>query len=350
MKLRALATVTLIAMAPATSWADDSAGTALLRRGIALRREQRNEEALAEFQAANKLEPSVCAVAQMGLARQALGRWVDAESDLVSALSHADDTWVQKHRAALEEALASVTSELGWLDVATDAPGAVVVIADRTVPASHGPIRVPVGEIAFEVRAPGYVPAARAAEIHPRTHSQVDLRLTPEQPPAAAPPPKASAAPAPPPVAQQEDSRVPGVATRDERPASGTPASTESTAAWGGRPYAIGLLIVGGVGMGLGAWFGLRAIDAENTVASQCTARFCDSVGLAADHDARAWSTASTVSFALGAGAAAAGGLWLILAPRSRVRVTPTIGESAGVLPARRPIGGAAGFTVEGAL
>jgi tetratricopeptide (TPR) repeat protein len=82
--------VMLLAIVAPASGAD-SPGAALLRQGIALRREQRNADALVVFEAAKRIEPSACALAQIGLAQQALGRFSDAERNLRAAVALAED-------------------------------------------------------------------------------------------------------------------------------------------------------------------------------------------------------------------------------------------------------------------
>jgi hypothetical protein len=50
----------------------------LVRKGVDLRREGRDQNALETFRKANQLASTPRTVAQMGLAEQALGRWTDA--------------------------------------------------------------------------------------------------------------------------------------------------------------------------------------------------------------------------------------------------------------------------------
>src|SRR3982751_2270792 len=66
----------------------------LIRRGIELRRAGRDAEALEQFRQANQLAPSPRAAAQIGLAEQALGRWLDADGHLRAALAAPSDPWI----------------------------------------------------------------------------------------------------------------------------------------------------------------------------------------------------------------------------------------------------------------
>src|SRR5260221_25029 len=75
---------------------------AFIKQGIALRRALKEQEALTAFRRAYELAPSPRAVAQIGLAEQALGRWADAEAHLLTALEAVSDPWIDKYRTPLE--------------------------------------------------------------------------------------------------------------------------------------------------------------------------------------------------------------------------------------------------------
>ena len=66
-------------------------GEAHVQRGITLRREHRDADALVEFEQAYVLARNAENQAQFALAEMALGRWVDAELALVDALGAATD-------------------------------------------------------------------------------------------------------------------------------------------------------------------------------------------------------------------------------------------------------------------
>src|SRR6185295_4814823 len=73
----------------------------MLRRGVDLRRQGRDEEALEMFRAAFRLRATPRARAQMGLAGQALGHWVEAEADISAAIGAHDDPWIARNMATL---------------------------------------------------------------------------------------------------------------------------------------------------------------------------------------------------------------------------------------------------------
>lgn len=254
----------------------------LLRRGIEQRRRGEDTEALASFQAAHELDPTPRAKAQIGLAEQALGRWLDADKHLGEALSAGVDPWIVKNREALEGARATVEKHLGWLSVTADAEGAELWIdgARRGSLPLSSPVRLVAGTAVVEVRAPGHEPVQRRVEVTAGATSRETFTLTRARP---APPPEAPKTPAAP--AARPSLVLPlsflgagtalvagGVAshvvathnadvynddqrcfiaplTRDER------CGAQRTAAEVGRGIAIGAYVLGGLSLGAGVYF-----------------------------------------------------------------------------------------------
>jgi hypothetical protein len=192
-----LVAVLVVASRPAR--ADEAADAgALIDQGVALREQARDREALSLFRRAAALHPSPRADAQIALALQALGEWADAEAGLAGVLAVAGDAWIERNRAALEEALETVRGQLGWITVDTDTPGAQILIDGRpvlTLPMRE-PLRVAAGVAVVEAHALGYAAAVRYVQIHAREHAHQSMTLVPLAMPAALPP---SAPPAPPP-------------------------------------------------------------------------------------------------------------------------------------------------------
>jgi tetratricopeptide (TPR) repeat protein len=82
--------------------------TEQIRHGIALREAGDDAAALLEFQHAFDQSHRPLALAQMGLAEQALGHWADAEAHLRAALAAQGDAWIDRHREALQDAYAVI--------------------------------------------------------------------------------------------------------------------------------------------------------------------------------------------------------------------------------------------------
>jgi hypothetical protein len=169
---------------------------ARIARGVALRQEGRDEAALQEFRAVWESSRSARALAQMALAEQALGSWLDAEAHLTAALADATDPWIARNLGPLRESLAEVHEHLSRFDVRCDVAGAELVIAGEVRGALPlpAPLRVATGPLTFTVRAPGHVAATRTVVIT----SAVPLRETVTLEPV--PPVVASAVPAVPAV------------------------------------------------------------------------------------------------------------------------------------------------------
>jgi hypothetical protein len=140
---------------------------ALIKRGIELREQGKDDWALELFKQADALVPSPRTKAQVGLAEQALGIWVAAEGHVEAALAAKDDAWIERYRGALENALATIKKHVGTLEVRGGVPGGDVLVDGAkvgTLPMT-APWRVEVGRRAIEVRAAGYHSASRATDI-----------------------------------------------------------------------------------------------------------------------------------------------------------------------------------------
>jgi tetratricopeptide (TPR) repeat protein len=146
------------ARAQAQTTAPNDEAESLIRRGVELRSSGQDAEALALFQQAWTLTRSPRARAQIGLAEQALGRWIDADDHIGEALDAAADPWVLRNRAALEGARVAVRRRLSTLDV-RDAPAGAELWVNGTRRATlplREPIRVVAGTVAIELRATGF--------------------------------------------------------------------------------------------------------------------------------------------------------------------------------------------------
>lgn len=152
----AVGLATILACGTAVAQGTDPADAAI-RRGVDLRRQGQDDQALQQFKKAYELSPSPRALAQIGLAEQALGRWVDAETHLEAALGSKRDTWIQKNGAILRGALDAIAKHLGNVQVLGEPVGAEVLIQGKVV--GHlpmvSPSRVPIGDAQIEVRHPG---------------------------------------------------------------------------------------------------------------------------------------------------------------------------------------------------
>lgn len=151
---------------------------ALLHEGVELRRGHRDLEALAVFRRAYDQSRGPRALAQMALAEQALGRWVEAETHLLAALA-APDPWIARSRATLEAALAAIGRHLGGLWVEGGVPGAEVLLDGERIavlPLTE-PVRVVAGSLTVAVRATGYGTVTRHVIVPPGGDAREEVRL-----------------------------------------------------------------------------------------------------------------------------------------------------------------------------
>ena len=154
-----------LAMLPRILWAAGDEDAAL-RHGLDLRRQGKDQEALEEFQKAYAQSKSTRALAQIGLAEQALGRWVDAEAHLGQALSDETQPWIRKNSAVLKGAFEEIQRHIGSLEIIGPQAAEVRVNGQivGTLPFSK-PARVPIGTLNVELRKEGYLPSTRTVSI-----------------------------------------------------------------------------------------------------------------------------------------------------------------------------------------
>lgn len=172
------------AAAPAAAVSEED----LINRGIALRETRNDSAALEAFRQAYALEKKPRALAQVALAEQALGRWVEAEVDLGQAIGRSDDPWIARNKVLLSQALAEIQEHLGSLQLTGGVPGAEVFVNGAragTLPLAK-PLRLNAGSASLEVRAATYLPSARTVMVPRRgvAHETVTLVAAAAQVPA----------------------------------------------------------------------------------------------------------------------------------------------------------------------
>jgi tetratricopeptide (TPR) repeat protein len=152
----------------------------IVREGLDLRRAGRDAEALAVFERALAVDGSARTRAQVALAEQALGLWVEAERELSAALAAGDDPWFAHRRGALQAALDAIRVRLATLNVETNVAGAELWVNGSnagTMPLRL-PLRIVAGTISIEVRAPGFETQTRTVQVAPQTHARELMDLT----------------------------------------------------------------------------------------------------------------------------------------------------------------------------
>ena len=195
--LCAIAALTLLssnALTLSSAHADANADAeALIGRGIALRREGKDAEALDLFKQAAETSSTPRALAQMGLAEQALGRWVEAETHLKVALDHPNNPWITRNRDTLTRSLEAIGERLGSIELTCDVAGATVLM--NGVPAGQTPLSEPLravaGTVVIEINAVGFHPMTRSLQVAAGSLARenvtlVAVRATPDPAPTTA--------------------------------------------------------------------------------------------------------------------------------------------------------------------
>jgi hypothetical protein len=168
----ALPSVVALASVLSTSgaaWAEADA-LELIREGVALRKQGSDGAALQRFQRAYEIDHDARALAQIGLAEQALGRWVAAHEHLMKALASTTDPWIAKNGATLRTSLEMVGGHVGKLEVLGGSPGAEVRIDGiaRGLLPLEAPLILTAGSVTIAVGGTGFVSVERVAVIRAR--------------------------------------------------------------------------------------------------------------------------------------------------------------------------------------
>jgi hypothetical protein len=168
--VRSLAVALFLALAWATApaaRADDP--DALYKRGVELRKAGKDRDAVDIFQKLREVDKSARVLAQLGLAEQAVGLWVDAEAHLDAAIESASDPWIVKNHGVLLRALAEVRGRLGTVEVWGEPVGAEVLVDGKAVGTLPlpAPVRVVTGNLPITVRAPGFIERTTVVNVVP---------------------------------------------------------------------------------------------------------------------------------------------------------------------------------------
>ena len=308
----------------------------LIRRGLELRRAGQDEQALEQFRAAYAVHAAPAAKAQIGLAEQALGRWVDADSDLREALGHKGDRWIDKNEAALRAALATIAQHVGSLQISGSPAGARVSVDDRdvgTIPFSQ-PVRVVAGEAVVSVSAPGHTEISRKVIVTAGslTREMFTLHAVTRNPSPEAGNDASTKDRAPPADAaggRVRESHPRPITLVVEQPPKDTEPHRGVSAA---RVWGIAIGSAGVLAAGVGTYFVARAItknNQSNKIGCDATTNMCDESGFDARRDARTAGNVATVAFVVSGALVATGTVLFVVGGRSErsrlaLGITPT--------------------------
>lgn len=148
---------------------------ALISQANELRRNGRDEDAVALLRRAATLDQSPRTLAQLALGEQSIGRWPRSEALFVRALTAQNDPWIERHRATLEAALAAARAHLATVDVVGGDPAAELWIDGESLGAlrDHRQLRVAAGSVRIEHRPAARPAAIRVIELGAGAHERV---------------------------------------------------------------------------------------------------------------------------------------------------------------------------------
>lgn len=268
---------------------------ALFREARDLMKQNKAAAACSKFQESQRLDPKLGTLLNLAVCHETLGLTASAWAEFNEAQHQAERSNELDRQSMARERASALESKLSHLTIVVPAPteGLEVRARKRTVGAPVFGVPLP-----FD---PGPVLIVASAKGHKEWSTTISLppgpvSLTVEIP---ALEPVIAAPPAP-----------PGVSLVAPPPSPSGSRSTSRALGWA----ALGL---GAAGAAAGTFFGLRTFSQRNDAEVFCAGRFCSQEGLDLHDDARASATLSTVTFALG-GAALAAGLVLILTSSSR--------------------------------
>jgi len=253
-------------------------------------------QACADFAESLRLDPALGTLLNLADCHAADGKTATALAEFEQAEHQAQARKDHERESFAREQVNALSPKLSYVQL-VPAPGATFDAVtldgaplDRGMWAAH--VALDPGTHKFVFSADGKAP--RAVDV---TVSGPGVQTVPvaSLDPIAAPPPPPPAPPPPPPPPPPEPAQGSGLRT-------------------------LGFVVggVGVVGIGLGSYFGVTAISNKNSGNAHCSGKLCDPQGLSLESDAHTDAAISTVAFAVGAVALAAGAYFVISAPTSQ--------------------------------
>lgn len=304
--------------------ADDASAEALFREGKQLMAEGKYELACPKLRASYDADPATGALLAVAICFEKAGKTASSWAAYTEVAARARrerqterESTARKRAQELESKLSRLTVEVGAK--AARVPGLRVLRDGELVPSGGWNSAVPIdpGEHVVEATATDHKSWKQTLSVKPNG-DRVAITVPELETEASVPPPKLDARPH-----EKRSPREPGVAVSEE--------GRSSLRTWA--------YVAGGVGLvsvGVGSYFGLRAISKNGESEDDCSGNVCGEAGSRSRNDARSAGTVSTFAFVAG-GALLATGVTLFL-----------IGKPNQERPAARVRVGAAHLLVEG--
>lgn len=299
---------------------DKAAAEALFDQGVRLMKQNSFTDACPKLEESERIDPAVGTLLYLGECYERVGRTASAwatfreAASLANNMGQADRGRVASSRAQeIEPRLSRLSIELAP-DVARISGVVVKRGALRVEPSLYGtPLPVDPGEYTIEVSAPGYETWSTPIRVEGGGGSaNVRVPGLVKRPEAATPPPAQT------PSGKPVDLTVPPPAAAPVTPGL-TSGQTLGLVAGG----------VGVIGLGLGTYFGVRAIGKNSDAEGHCDDNLCSQQGLDLTDKAKKDATASNIAFVAGGALVAVGAVVFLSSGSSgseQLALTPLFG------------------------
>lgn len=334
-----LAAALVVGVASAQSATDKAAAEALFQKGVELLDQGKPAEACKKLEASQRLDSGVGTLLYLGECYERLGRVASAwatfreAQSIAQARGEMDRAKVAQERAgALEPRLPKL-----WIRVEGDRPeGFTVTRNGKRVPKESWGLALPVDPVqqVIEATAPGKRPWKETIVVPAeKVEVEVDIPRLADLPEEAE---TATSAPAPAPPPPLEPTTQPAVLEQDT--------GTTSRPGKGQRTAGIVVGATGLAGIVAGSVLGVVARDRNDESKDFCRRddqALCTQHGVNLRNDAKTAATISTIGFAVGGAALAAGIVLYLTAPKNdesaaanarRLRLSTVVAPTGGRL------------------
>jgi hypothetical protein len=313
----------LLALTPAraangdVSQANQAAAQALFDQGRRLLDEGKYAEACAKFESSQRLDPGTGTLLNLATCNERLGKLATAWTLFNEALSLAIRDGRRDRMSFAREHIVSIEPQLPHLTVAVRASGTdglSLTIDGAPLGKAAWGVAAPVdpGDHVVEATASGKVPFRATVKLAPTESRTLEVPALDDDPEASA-------------KLNKGEGQALGTASA-ELPAPPGPTGNgtgNATRRLAGE-IALG---AGAVALGIGTYFGLRAMSIWSDANANCTQDACSAYGESRTKDAR--SAARAADVALGIGVAAVGaGVVLVLTAASGQSSQPAVGRT----------------------
>jgi len=317
-----LGTFSAVRIAEAQLSAEEKAtAEAVFEEGMRLIKQGNFAEACPKFEISQRVEPAVGTMLYLAECYEKTNRTASSWAMFREAASLAETSGQTERMKTAKARAARLEPRLSWLtiELAKDAlvPGLQVRRNAVPVSAELSGTATPVdpGEVLVDASAPGHLPFSTKVKVASKARVTVTVPALQAAP---------DAAPAVAAVVASDGSAAPAAVN------SASPAPTPAPAPAAAERASPIPWIVGGAGvvaLGVGSYFGLKAISNADEARETCPNGLCnDQEGETAANDAHTQATISNVCFVLGAAAVATGAVLYFTLPNKR-------GTQVGMLP-----------------